>query len=144
LRRPAVSRDRHAAVTATETPPHRQRALLVEDEALIALELEDMLAQAGFETTICSTVEQALIVAKTAALDVAVLDVNLNGKLVFPVAHVLCQRKIPFVFLTGYARDLVIPADLRNSVVLKKPFEQRHVISALHREMGPRGNPEEI
>ena len=83
------------------------RVLLVEDESMVALLLEDMLAELGHEVVgPVARLDKALEMAQRQALDVALLDVNLNGKEIYPVAEALAAREVPFVFVTGYGRGL--------------------------------------
>ena len=80
--------------------------LLVEDEFLIAVDAEDMLKTLdAAKVSIASTYEDAERSVKEGAFDVAVLDVNLNGKMSFPLGEILRQRGIPFVFASGYNLD---------------------------------------
>jgi CheY-like chemotaxis protein len=81
------------------------RVLLVEDEGLVAIMMEDLLADLGCEVVgSCDSIRSALEWLEMAqqAPDGAVLDVNLGGELVYPVAEVLAARDIPFAFATGY------------------------------------------
>ncbi|WEX08968.1 response regulator [Chelativorans sp. AA-79] len=98
------------------------RVFLVEDEGFVALMIEDMLLDLGCE--IAASVAQlteAREIAATIEADLAVLDVNLDGRLVFPVAEILRERRIPLVFSTGYgARGL--PPEFAGHPVLGKPF----------------------
>jgi CheY-like chemotaxis protein len=107
------------------------RVLLVEDEAIIAMLVEDMLIDLGF--TVMATaysLEEALQAACSAEIDLAVLDVNLNGKASFPVADILCARQIPFIFATGYSTN-GRQADFRNVPVLNKPFNTSRLAHAI-------------
>jgi PAS domain S-box-containing protein len=80
------------------------RILVVEDEALVAIALCDTLCECGFEIVgPCSTVSEALSVISAVKFDAAVLDVNLNGEMIYPAAELLAERGIPFVFMTGYS-----------------------------------------
>ena len=98
------------------------RALLVEDEAGVALLLEDMLEELGCGVAAsAATLARALSAARDAEFDFAVLDVNLDGELVFPVAYVLKERRRPFIFSTGYGR-VGLPEAFKNCEVLNKPF----------------------
>jgi DNA-binding response OmpR family regulator len=98
------------------------QALVVEDESGVALLIEDMLAELGFMIRASvARLGEARKVASTAAVDLALLDVNLQGELVFPVARVLLDRNIPIVFSTGYG-DGVIPPEFNKYPVLNKPF----------------------
>jgi CheY-like chemotaxis protein len=82
----------------------RLRVLLVEDEIMVALLLEEMLADLGHEVVgPVARLDKAVAMARQEALDIAILDVNLNGKEVFPVAAVLSARGIPFFFVTATA-----------------------------------------
>ena len=79
------------------------RVLVVEDEFLVALELETMLHGLGAEVIgPLGGLDQAVACARQEALDLALLDVNVGGRLVTPVAEALAARAIPFVFCTGY------------------------------------------
>jgi CheY-like chemotaxis protein len=102
----------------------RRRLLLVEDEALIAMLLEDMLADLGYDIVgMVANVAEAVELAQACECDGAILDVNVNGESVYPVATILRDRGIPFLFASGYgARGL--PDEFRGSPVLQKPFQQ--------------------
>src|SRR3982750_2127731 len=100
------------------------RVLVVEDEALVAMLIEDMLVDLGCVVVgIASTVEDALARISSSAFDLAILDVNLHGTESYPAAHALAFKSVPFLFSTGYgARGL--PDALRSVPVLAKPFGQ--------------------
>lgn len=98
------------------------RILIVEDEMTIAMMLEDMLDALGHHAVaVAARLPQALELAKTCEFDLAILDVNLDGQTSFPVAATLRQRKIPFLFATGYGTAGIDP-DYADARVLKKPF----------------------
>jgi CheY-like chemotaxis protein len=79
------------------------RILVVEDEFLVSLDLEAMLRELGGEVIgPFASLVRATAVARAELLDVALLDVNVGGRLVTPVADALAERAIPFVFCTGY------------------------------------------
>jgi CheY-like chemotaxis protein len=79
------------------------KILVVEDEAMIAMLIEDMLIDLGCEVIgPMSNIDKALRAASTNALDGALLDVNLRGQPVYPVADALIARGVPVVFVTGY------------------------------------------
>lgn len=100
-----------------------KRVLIVEDELLVALLIEDFLTEFGCSTLgPCGSLEKALDAARTERFDLAVLDVNLGGEKVYPVADVLMQRQIPFLFLSGYG-DEAVPADHCDWRVCSKPFK---------------------
>lgn len=101
----------------------RKRVLVVEDEMLVAMMVEDMLAELGHEVVgPAMRLEAALSLARNATIDIAVLDVNLGGAKSFPIADVLKGRGIPFLFATGYGRKGV-DAAYKDAIVLDKPFE---------------------
>ena len=98
------------------------RILVVEDEVLIALEIEERLQRLGCEIVgPVGRLERALELARSTALDGAVLDVNVKGGFVYPVAEELLARKVPVVFSTGYAPETLPPA-FRDLPCLRKPF----------------------
>jgi len=100
-----------------------KRVLVVEDELMIRMLLEDMLGELGYTIAAqAARIDEALDAAKNAAFDVAILDVNLNGETIMPVAEALDARGMPFVFATGYA-DAVLPEAFRDRPMLKKPFQ---------------------
>lgn len=101
-----------------------RRVLVVEDEVLIGMLLEDMLGDLGFQVfAMASNIEQAKELAREAPVDLAILDVNLNGQEVFPVAEILAGRGIPFLFATGYG-ERGLPLAFQNRPTLQKPFHQ--------------------
>jgi DNA-binding response OmpR family regulator len=107
------------------TPPVLigKRVLIVEDELLVALLIEDFLAELGCSVLgPCGSVAKALDAARTETFDLAVLDVNLGGEKVYPVAEVLAERHIPFLFLSGYG-DEAIPPGRSDWRVCAKPFK---------------------
>lgn len=108
--------------------------LIVEDEYLIATSLAEELADEGaLILGPAPSVQRALaLIADAGHLDLAVLDVNLRGEDVYPVADVLSARGIPFVLVTGYDRH-AIPAQYRQGTVLEKPIEVDAVTAALRR-----------
>ena len=108
-----------------------RRILVVEDEAPIALQLEDMLTELGSVVVgPASRVRQALRLLEGQPVDAAVLDLNIAGELVYPVAEALEAKGLPYIFATGYgASDLAEP--YRSRVVLEKPFLRRDLLRAM-------------
>ncbi|HJT07627.1 MAG TPA: response regulator [Stellaceae bacterium] len=109
------------------------RVLVVEDEALIAMMLEDMLAGLGCVVVgPIARLAPAVSAAHQHELDCALLDVNLNGEAVLPVADALEQRRIPFLFVTGYG---AVGADQRfaERPLVRKPFKRDEIAQALAR-----------
>jgi CheY-like chemotaxis protein len=110
-----------------------RRILVVEDEILIGMLLEDMLGDLGYEIAgTAARVEDALVLARESQIDAAILDVNLNGQEVFPVAEILVGRSIPFVFATGYG-ERALPEAYQRRPTLQKPFEQETLARELAR-----------
>jgi CheY-like chemotaxis protein len=101
--------------------------LVVEDEIMIRLLLEDMLGDLGYTITAAvGRIDDAVKVAKTGNFDVAILDVNLNGQTVGPVAEILEARGVPFVFATGYG-ERGLPERFSKRPTLQKPFQQENL-----------------
>ena len=107
---------------ATEAQPATQakRVLVVEDEVMIRMMLEDMLGELGYTVAAeAARIDEALEATKNADFDLAILDANLDGHPVSPVADALVARGTPFVFATGY----VLADPYRDRPTLKKPFQ---------------------
>jgi len=114
-----------------------RRILVVEDEMMIAMLVEDMLTELG-----CSVVGPAHALAEALALaqsepglDAALLDVNLAGQPVFPVADALREKGVPAIFSTGYGDAGLRDID-RGSPVLQKPFRSGDLARALGEALG--------
>ena len=102
--------------------PDVRRVLVVEDEVLVGMLIEAMLQSLGYELAALSThLDEALVLARTASFDFAVLDINLNGKQSFPVADVIRMRGLPFVFATGYG-SRILGEPYTDAPILQKPF----------------------
>lgn len=100
----------------------RRRVLIVEDEMLIGMLLEDMLADLGHEVVaVVPRLKDALAAVQSKTFDLAILDVHLQGESAFPVADALIARNVPFVFATGYG-ERGLPEAYRERPVLQKPF----------------------
>lgn len=107
------------------------RVLIVEDDMTIALMIEDMLIDCGHEVVgIAMRLEDALEHAAALDFDLAILDVNLDGSMSFPVAEKLRERGVPFFFATGYGAA-GIPGDYAEWRALKKPFTQEELQSTM-------------
>jgi CheY-like chemotaxis protein len=106
-----------------------RRILLVEDELLVSMALESTLQDSG-ATVIgpLARVKQALEAARREQIDAAVLDINLAGEKVFPVADLLAERGIPFVFYTGYSQD-TLPLSHRSRPILSKTSTMSTLLS---------------
>jgi CheY-like chemotaxis protein len=100
-----------------QQPPDlsKLRILVVEDEMMLMMLIEDALADAGCRPLIASRIPKAVALSETEAIDCAILDVNLAGEDVYPVADVLSRRDIPFIFSTGYGTDS-LPANTPKAI----------------------------
>lgn len=109
-----------------------QRSILVvEDEPLIAMMLEDFLESLGHSVTAtCESVEDAMAEADKGGFDLAILDVNLKGESVWPVAVRLREKNVPFVIATGGHVDPP-PAEFANVPIIEKPYTVDRVTPAL-------------
>ena len=108
-----------------------RKILIVEDEPLIAMMLEDFLESLGHSVrATCDTVQDALTEADKGGFDVAILDVNLKGENVWPVAERLSSDNIPFVLATGGHVDPP-PAQFANVPVIEKPYTVDRLTPAL-------------
>lgn len=105
--------------------------LLVEDEPMISMMLADMLTENGEQVDgpYCG-MKEALLAATHNDLKAGILDVNLRGSSVYPIADMLTQRKIPFVFVTGYDADTIEPR-YKHVPILQKPVEPQRIWDAL-------------
>jgi CheY-like chemotaxis protein len=108
-----------------------RRVLVVEDELLVLMMIEDMLADLGCKSvTVATTIEQALAAISAQVFDAAMLDMNLNGNSSHSVAEALVARGVPFVYATGnLGRDM--RDGYRDRPVLKKPFEFEELVRSL-------------
>ncbi len=115
-----------------------KRVLVVEDEMLLALDLEEGLRRAGSDVVgPAGSLRQALELAETEMVDAAILDVNLGGEAVFPLAHLLGQRGIPYLFATAYSgMDEIYPPDVRSVPRLSKPYTIQQALGTLRQIVG--------
>ena len=99
-----------------------KRILIVEDEYLLASDIERELAKVGAQAVgPASRLAAGLALAKTEALDAAILDLNLNDELAYPIVRRLAERKVPYLLVTGHD-DWALPRELRDAPRLTKPF----------------------
>lgn len=117
------------------------RVLIVEDESLVAMMIEDILTFQGLDVVAnVASVPAALHAVEQGGFDIALLDVNIAGQRVFPVADALLGRGLPLVFATGYGLQ-GIREDLRHLPVVAKPFSPDHLVRCLRaaaaRHAGP-------
>lgn len=116
------------------------RILIVEDEPLIAMSLEDLLSDKG---AIClgpvGSIDSALDLIAANRFDIALLDINLRGQKIDPVADRLAAAGIPFIFTTGHGED-GLPKSHRHRPVIAKPYSDTAVIDTLL-QCRPQGDP---
>lgn len=107
------------------------RVLVVEDEMMVSMLIEDMLTDLGCSVVgPASRLDEAIELVKTREIDCAVLDVNLGGQPIFPLADLLRERGRPFAFATGYGDAGLRDVD-RGSPVLQKPFREGDLVRVL-------------
>ena len=110
-----------------------RKVLIVEDEALVAMLVEDALLDAGFDVMgPAATVAEAMALLEAAAPDAVVLDLNLAGETSAPVADLLARRGIPYVIATGYGAS-GLPSGHQNAMVLAKPYDPAELTAMLGR-----------
>jgi DNA-binding response OmpR family regulator len=118
---------------------HGGRILVCEDNLLLAEVVCDFLRDCGLQPIgPASRLEEGMRLGRERALDGAVLDINLNGRLCFPLCSVLSARRIPFIFLTGYSglSADIIPLPFRAIPLVAKPFEPNELKEALAAMLG--------
>lgn len=109
------------------------RVLVIEDEMMIAMLLEDVLVDLGHHVAgVAMRLPQALEMAKAVDADIAILDINLDGRRSFPVADVLREKGVKLIFASGYGSPGLEPPFL-DEIILKKPFEPSDIRAALAR-----------
>jgi CheY-like chemotaxis protein len=123
----------YQAVLAMDKLLSGRRVLVVEDEMLVLMMIEDMLADLGCESvTSAATVDKAIVLINAQVFDIALLDMNLNGHDSHPVAEALSERGVAFVYSTGNtsqsSRD-----GYSDQPVLKKPFKYEELAAILSR-----------
>jgi DNA-binding NtrC family response regulator len=112
-----------------------KRVLVVEDEYLVALAVENALSDAGcIVVGPFARVRDALEAANAEVVDVALLDVNVAGEKVFPLAYFLETRGTPFLFVTGYGQA-ILPRDRPDWEACTKPFQPKQLVERLARKM---------
>jgi CheY-like chemotaxis protein len=115
----------------TDSNKAAPRILLVEDEYLIRMLLEDMLSDLGYEVAAAvGTIAEASESATNGQFDAAILDVNVDGKEIYPVADILAKRGLPFVFVSGYGEGSLIER-FRGRPSLQKPFQAEQIKDTL-------------
>jgi CheY-like chemotaxis protein len=107
----------------TATRPVGGSVFLVEDEVMIRMMVADMLEELGYRIVAeAGEINEAVKLAQTMDFDFAILDVNVNGKVISPVADLIKARNRPFIFATGYGSS-GLPEEYRDRPALQKPFQ---------------------
>jgi CheY-like chemotaxis protein len=114
-----------------------QRILILEDEPIIALEIDSAISGAGYATEVAPSVSAALAKITIGAFDGAVLDANVRGERVDKVARALQERDIPILFVSGYGRE-GLPSSCSNAPLVPKPFHPDQLVSAVRKVVGAR------
>ena len=113
------------------TTPPGGSVFLVEDEVMIRMMVADMLEELGYSVAAeAGEINEAVRLAGSTEFDIAILDVNVNGKVISPVAEVLAGRGRPFIFATGYGAQ-GLPEEYRNRPTLQKPFQMETLAQVL-------------
>lgn len=115
----------------TASKPPGNSVFLVEDEVMIRMMVADMLEELGYSVAAeAGDISEAVRLAAITAFDIAILDVNVNGKVISPVAEVIQARNLPFVFATGYGAQ-GLPEEYRDRPALQKPFQMESLAQVL-------------
>jgi len=107
----------------TAKRPQGGSVFLVEDEVMIRMMVADMLEELGYRIAAqAGEISEAIRLAQSTDFDLAILDVNVNGKVISPVADLIKARNRPFIFATGYGSS-GLPEEYRDRPSLQKPFQ---------------------
>jgi light-regulated signal transduction histidine kinase (bacteriophytochrome) len=134
-----VGRDRAApVVTATPGLLRDRHVLLVEDNMIIAMDGEDALRDLGAEVFTAASIGRAREAIALQPVDLAVLDFNLGHENSLPIADLLVERGVPFIFATGYGDGLELPPRFQHVTLVKKPYSGATLAQALEPVIGKR------
>jgi CheY-like chemotaxis protein len=110
-------------IIMSATRPPGGSVFLVEDEVMIRMMVVDMLTELGYSVVAeAGEINEAIRLATSTEFDIAILDVNVNGKVISPVAELIEARNRPFIFATGYGSS-GLPEQYRDRPALQKPFQ---------------------
>lgn len=119
----------------TASRPTGGSVFLVEDEAMIRMMVADMLEELGYRVAAeAGDINEAIKLDNSTEFDIAILDVNVNGKVISPVAEVIQARNRPFVFATGYGAQ-GLPEEFRDRPTLQKPFQLETLARVIDRTL---------
>ena len=106
-----------------QTGSLQRSVLLVEDEVMIRMMVADMLDELGYRVAAeAGDIDEAVRLVQSTEFDIAILDVNVNGRVISPVAEAVTLRGRPFVFATGYGSS-GLPEKFRDIPTLQNPFQ---------------------
>lgn len=112
--------------------------LLVEDNFLLAMDMERTLVESGCNVVgPVSSVEEGLRIIEKVAIDGAILDINIRGGTSQPIAEALERRGLPFFFITGYGSPQMLPERLRQVLRLSKPINARRLLEVMTERFRP-------
>ena len=115
----------------TATRSRGGSVFLVEDEVMIRMMVADMLEELGYSVAAeAGEIGEAMKLAQSADFDLAILDVNVNGKMISPVTDLIRARQRPFIFATGYGSS-GLPEEYRDRPALQKPFQIETLAKAI-------------
>jgi light-regulated signal transduction histidine kinase (bacteriophytochrome)/CheY-like chemotaxis protein len=128
----------HSGLTAAQ-PLLGKSVLLVEDQFLIVMDAEDMLAMLGARSVVvCSSVKEAMVALDRSLPDLAMLDINLGSENSMPVARRLRAEGVPFVFATGYDEGMLLADDAIDAPIVRKPYREQVIAAALQQAVSAR------
>jgi DNA-binding NtrC family response regulator len=120
----------------SEAKQRQISVLLVEDEALIRMMMVDMVEELGHLIVAeAASIDEASALAHTANFEIAILDVNVGGERIDPVAEIIASRGLPFIFASGYGA-IGAPEKFRHVPVLQKPFLMERLGDAIDETLG--------
>lgn len=112
---------------------NKTRVVVVEDEFEVGLDIQSILTTAGYDVTgPLMTLDDALRAVEQDKFDIAVLDANLSGQNAGDVASALLKKQVPFVVVSGYAREF-LPLAMSHAPLLLKPFDPARLLVAIQR-----------
>ena len=110
-----------------------RRALVAEDSLLILLDLEAVLGRLGIGTIgPAATLQETLALAEADIADIAILDIDLNGEMVYPAADILIARGVPVIFATGYG-GAALPRQYWDVPLLRKPYKDSELLDLVEK-----------
>ena len=111
---------------------HAKKVLILEDEPIIGFALEDMLVDLGCSAVLVATrLDEAQRFIEAARVDAAILDVNIHGERSYPIADLLSERRLPYIFASGYG-DTEHPERHRGAPTVTKPYSTQDIQAALN------------